>query len=150
MSEEVVDSPTGWVAEHIRRYVESDGQDGHQYYGNDTLLLTTRGRRSGKLRRTALIYGRDGDDYVVVASYGGAPDHPAWYLNLQERSEVGVQVGADKFTARARTVAEEDRTRLWEMMVSLFSQYEGYQEKTTRQIPVVVLERIKDESPSSD
>jgi deazaflavin-dependent oxidoreductase (nitroreductase family) len=100
--EEITDSPTGWVAQHIQEYVETDGQAGHTWNGVPTLLLTTRGRKSGALRRTALIYGRDGDRYLVVASKGGAPDHPLWYLNLLADPEVSVQVGAEKFTARAR------------------------------------------------
>src|SRR5690606_23006715 len=98
--EEIYDSPTGWVAQHIRDYVETDGRKGHKWRGVDTLLLTTRGRKSGKLRRTALIYGKDGDNYIVVASRGGHPSHPAWYLNLVANPEVMVQVGADKFKAR--------------------------------------------------
>src|SRR5258706_15598082 len=84
IEEEVVDSPTDWVAKHIREYVESNGRNGHLFRGMPTLLLTTRGRRSGIRRRTALIYGEAGDSYLVVASDGGAPKHPAWYLNLVE------------------------------------------------------------------
>ncbi len=102
--ERVLDSPTNGVAEHINSYVETGGADGHEWRpGVFTLLLTTRGRRSGALRRTALIYGRSGDAYAVVASQGGAPQHPAWYLNLLAEPQVEVQVGADRFTARART-----------------------------------------------
>ena len=101
--EEIVDSPTDWVADHIKRYVETDGQDGHNWRGVRTLLITTRGRKSGKLRRTALIYGEDGDRHVIVASKGGHSSHPAWYLNLGEDPEVDVQVGADRFKAQART-----------------------------------------------
>src|SRR5512132_4742285 len=102
--EQVLDSPQGWVARHIRRYLDSDGADGHEWRpGVYTLLLTTRGRKTGKLRRTALIYGRDGDRYLVVASNGGSRTHPSWYLNLTADPEVEVQVGADKFAARART-----------------------------------------------
>ncbi|MET8140020.1 nitroreductase family deazaflavin-dependent oxidoreductase [Sphaerisporangium sp. NPDC005288] len=138
--DEVVDSPTGWVAEHIKRYVESDGLDGHKYHGYDSLLLTTRGRKSGKLRRTALIYGRDGDNFVLVGSNGGADHHPAWYLNLLEDPEVYVQVGTDKFTAKARNATDEERPRLWDLMVSVFPTYAGYKEKTSRTIPVVVLQ----------
>jgi deazaflavin-dependent oxidoreductase (nitroreductase family) len=140
--EEIEDSPTGWVAKHVRRYVESDGQDGHNYYGNDALLLTTRGRKSGKLRRTALFYGRDGDDYLVVASNGGEANDPSWYLNLLECPDVHVQVGADKFAARARVATDEEKPRLWQSMVSIFSQYAAYQEKTTRVIPVIVIEPV--------
>jgi deazaflavin-dependent oxidoreductase (nitroreductase family) len=99
--EEVFDSPAGWVARHISDYVRTDGQRGHRWHGVDTLLLTTRGRRSGKLRRTALIYGRDGDRYIVVASRGGAEHHPSWYLNLVEHPDVTIQVGPEAFAARA-------------------------------------------------
>jgi F420H(2)-dependent quinone reductase len=81
----LTDSPIGWVARHIRSYVRSDGKTGHRFHGRDALLLTTRGRKSGVLRRTALYYGRDGDRYLVVASGGGEPTHPAWYLNLLAR-----------------------------------------------------------------
>jgi deazaflavin-dependent oxidoreductase (nitroreductase family) len=139
---EVTDSPTGWVADHIRSYVESGGSEGHTWNGVPTLLLTTRGRRSGKLRRTALIYGRDGDNYLVVASVGGAPRHPQWYLNLVENPEVEVQVGADRFTARARAATAEEKPELWRRMTSIWPDYDSYQTKTDREIPVVVLERV--------
>ncbi|MGH3319975.1 MAG: nitroreductase family deazaflavin-dependent oxidoreductase [Streptosporangiaceae bacterium] len=138
--EEVLDSPAGWVADHIRRYVQSDGRDGHEWNGVSTLLLTTRGRKSGRLRRTALIYGRDGDRCVVVASRGGAPQHPAWYLNLMDEPEVEVQVGAEKFAARARTATAEEKPRLWRLMASIWPAYDEYQTKTARDIPVVILE----------
>jgi deazaflavin-dependent oxidoreductase (nitroreductase family) len=139
--EEVLDSPTRWVARHVRRYVETDGQSGHRWNGRNTLLLTTRGRRSGRLRRTALIYGRDGDRYVVVASNGGARNHPFWYLNLTAQPEVGVQVQAERFAARARTAGAEERPRLWRMMAEIWPDYERYQKRTGRTIPVVLLER---------
>jgi deazaflavin-dependent oxidoreductase (nitroreductase family) len=139
--DEVTDSPTGWVARHIRRYVETDGRKGHRWSGVHTLLLTTRGRRSGKLRRTALIYGRDGDRYLVVASNGGAKKHPSWYLNLAESPEVSVQVGAETFTARALTATANERSRLWRSMTSIWPEYERYQAKTEREIPVMILER---------
>jgi deazaflavin-dependent oxidoreductase (nitroreductase family) len=105
-SEEIVDSRVGWVARHIRSYVESGGREGARYGGADTLLLTTRGRRTGKLRRTALIYGRDGDSYVVVGSNGGSEKHPEWYLNLVANPTVMLQVGPDTFDARAGRVAD--------------------------------------------
>ncbi|MER6757835.1 nitroreductase family deazaflavin-dependent oxidoreductase [Micromonospora echinofusca] len=142
MSEQVLDSPQGWVADHIRRYVETDGAEGHEWQpGVFTLLLTTRGRRSGKLRRTALIYGRDGDAYLVVASQGGDPKHPAWYLNLLDEPLVEVQVGAERFTARARTATAEEKPRMWSTMAAIWPAYDEYQAKTDRDIPVVVLDR---------
>lgn len=138
--EEVFNSPTGWVAQHIKEYVESDGANGHEWRGMTTLLLTTRGRKSGKLRRSALIYGRDGARYVIVASIGGAPKHPSWYLNLVEHPEVTVQVGAETFPARARTAGAAEKPRLWAMMAEIFPTYDAYQAKTAREIPVVILE----------
>jgi deazaflavin-dependent oxidoreductase (nitroreductase family) len=139
--EEVVDSPSGWVADHIKQYVETDGAEGHEWRGVPTLLLTTKGRKTGVLHRTALIYGRDGGDVVIVASKGGAPDHPAWYLNLSADPKVFVQVGADKFEASARTATGADRDRLWSTMAEIWPDYTNYQTKTDREIPVVVLER---------
>ena len=141
--EEITDSPTGWVAEHVDRYVETDGREGHEWRGVPTLLLTTRGRKSGKLRRTALIYGKDGEGrYLLVASKGGAPEQPSWYLNLAAHPEVEVQVGADKFAARARTADAREKPRLWQLMTSIWPDYDGYQKKTSRDIPVVIVERI--------
>ncbi len=140
---EVTDSPVGWVARHMKRYLDSGGQDGHEWRpGVHTLLLTTRGRRSGRLHRTAVIYGRDGDRYVVVGSVGGSVRHPAWYLNLTEHPEVQVQVGPERFTARARTATPEEKPRLWSLMASIWPAYADYQRKTSRDIPVVVLERV--------
>jgi deazaflavin-dependent oxidoreductase (nitroreductase family) len=141
VEEEVFDSPVGWIGRHVRRYVETDGRSGHRWSGVYTLLLTTRGRRSGKLRQTALIYGRDGDRYLVVGSKGGAKHHPSWYLNLVKRPEVQVQVGADKFPARARPASPEEKPRLWRMMTSIWPEYDRYQARTSREIPLVILER---------
>jgi deazaflavin-dependent oxidoreductase (nitroreductase family) len=141
--EQVFDSPTGWVRSHIQDYVESGGKKGHLWRGYPTLLLTTRGRKSGKLRRTALIYGRDGNNYLIVASQGGAPTHPNWYLNLVENPEVELQVGADKLAVRARTAAPEEKPRLWQLMTKIYPQYANYQDKTSRDIPVVILEPVE-------
>jgi deazaflavin-dependent oxidoreductase (nitroreductase family) len=142
MSEQVTDSPTDWVAEHTRQYLESDGREGHEWQpGVSTLLLTTTGRKSGVKRRTALIYGQDADRFVVVASKGGAPEHPAWYLNLEADPEVEVQVLDDVFPATAETVHGQERTRLWAVMRGIWPAYDEYQTKTDREIPVVVLTR---------
>jgi deazaflavin-dependent oxidoreductase (nitroreductase family) len=137
---QIHDSPTGWVSQHIRSYVESDGKRGHRWHGTDTLLLTTRGRKSGKLRRTALIYGRDGDRFVVVGSKGGAADHPQWYLNLVDDPDVEIQVGPDLLAATARTATDEEKPGLWRMMAGIWPEYDRYQTRTTRQIPVVIIE----------
>lgn len=127
--------------EHVRRYRETDGEVGHIWRGVPTLILTTTGRRSGEQRSNPLIYGRDGDRYVVVASKGGAPRHPAWFLNLAERPEVDVQVKGDRFRARARSAEGDERGRLWKLMAGIWPAYDDYQAKTGREIPVVVLER---------
>jgi deazaflavin-dependent oxidoreductase (nitroreductase family) len=135
---EVHDSPTPWVAEHIRRFEKTGGRPRP---GVNDLLLTTRGRKTGELRRTALVYGRDGDRYVLVASNRGADRHPAWYLNLLADPHVTVQVGTETFTARARPATAAARPPLWRLMVSAMPEYARYQEQTTREIPVVLLER---------
>jgi deazaflavin-dependent oxidoreductase (nitroreductase family) len=130
-----------WIADHLRRYQASDGADGHLWNGVPCLLLTTTGRKSGNALTLPLIYGRDGDRAVIVASRGGAPDHPAWYKNLAATPRVRVQIAADKFAANARTAAGEERARLWRAMAKIWPAYDEYQAKTTREIPVVVLER---------
>jgi deazaflavin-dependent oxidoreductase (nitroreductase family) len=138
----VQDSPVGWVNRHIRAYVQSNGERGHERRpGVPTLLLTTTGRRTGTRHRTALIYGRSGSDYLVVGSKGGARKHPAWYLNLSADPRVDLQVGAEKFAAVARTADGAERARLWAAMNEIWPSYEDYQEKTDREIPVVVLSR---------
>lgn len=139
-AEEITDSPTGWVAKHIREYVETGGRRGHRRWGVDHLLLTSRGRRSGKLRRTALIYGRDGDRYVVVGSSGGQPRHPAWVLNLLADPQVRVQVGAETFPARAYPAEGEEKERLWRLMAGIWPDYDRYRRRTSRDIPVVILQ----------
>ena len=127
--------------EHVRRYRETDGAEGHDWQGVSCLILTTKGRRSGEPRDAPLIYGTDGEDLMVVASKGGVPEPPAWYLNLQAEPEVEAQVRADRFRARARTATPDERPRLWARMAEIWPQYESYQRKTEREIPVVVLGR---------
>ena len=149
-TKEIFDSPTDWVASHVRSYVESGGAKGHQFYGNDTLLLTTRGRRTGRLRRTALIYGRQNEEYVVVGSNAGSADHPFWYLNLLAEPRVQVQVGAEVFPATARPATVAERPALWTLMTSLFPTYKQYQKKTAREIPIVVIQHADDPVEPAD
>jgi deazaflavin-dependent oxidoreductase (nitroreductase family) len=142
MSEQVTDSPSDWVAEHTARYVASGGQDGHEWRpGVPTLLLTTTGRKSGVRRRTALIYGHDNDRFVIVASKGGAPEHPAWFLNLEADPTVELQVLDDVFPAVASVAEGSERERLWALMRQIWPAYEEYQTRTDREIPVVILTR---------
>ena len=133
----------GWVKEHIGRYLESNGEDGHIWNGVPTLLLTTTGRRTGKARTTPLIYGKvEGEEtYVIVASRGGATHHPSWYLNLVETPAVKLRVGADVFDATAHTASAEEKPALWKMMAKIWPAYNEYQDKTDRVIPVVILKR---------
>ena len=139
--EDVFDNPTGWVARHIRSYVASDGAKGHRFNGHDALLLTTRGRRSGRLRRTALYYGEDGGRFVLVGSDGGKRQDPAWCHNIAANPAVVVQVGGETFGAVARLADATERPRLWELMVAIFPSYAAYEKKAGRELPVVVLER---------
>lgn len=146
-SPKIVDSPVGWVQDHIRSYVETGGRQGHIWRGVSTLLLTTIGRKSGEYRRTALIYGRDGEDYVLVASKGGAPKNPLWYENLVVHPRVTIQVGADVFDCIASTydeqgVAAEHRQKIWDALVLTWPGFAEYQTKTTRRIPLVRLEKV--------
>ncbi len=127
--------------EHVRRYRETDGDVGYIWNGAPTLLLTTTGRRTGKPTTTPLIFGRDGEDFVIVASQGGAPEHPGWYRNLVKQPEVELQVKGDRFRGRARTTAGDERDRLWRSMAEIWPHYDTYATRTEREIPVVVIER---------
>jgi deazaflavin-dependent oxidoreductase (nitroreductase family) len=141
MSEEVFDNPTGWVARHIQRYVASGGTRGHTFNGNDALLLTTRGRRTGRLRRTALYYGRDGERYVLVATAVPGGGDPWWYLNLLADPVVGVQVRSEIFAALATPATASERPRLWALMVDLVPKYLVYEKRAGRDLAIVVVER---------
>ena len=141
-TEPITDSTTGWVADHIHKYVESNGAKGHIWRGMPTLLLITRGRKSGTLRRSALIYGEDSGRYMVVASNGAAKNNPSWYLNLAANPEVELQVGAETFRAIARPATAEEKPRLWDIMAKIFPTYSDYKKKAPREIPLVILERV--------
>jgi len=140
IDETPIDPESGWVADHVRQYVQSGGTEGHHWQpGVPTLLLTTRGKKSGTARRTALIYGMAGDDYVVMASYGGAPKHPDWYVNLHADPEVVIQVGEDIMAATARTAGPDERDHLWTVMTDIWPDYDEYDTKTPREFPLVVI-----------
>jgi deazaflavin-dependent oxidoreductase (nitroreductase family) len=137
----IVDTDRAWAKNHIDEYLATDGAKPDFKYGAPVVLLTTRGRKSGEWRRTALIGAGDGDDVILVASLGGAPKHPVWYLNLQANPRVWVQQGGDGFWAVAHTADANEKPRLWDKMVGLFPDYAEYQTKTDRDLPVVILER---------
>jgi proline iminopeptidase len=141
-----------WMVEHANRYLSSGGTDGHMYKMTQpgrpemtvpSLLLTTTGRKSGERFIFPLFYGQAGDSYIVVASKGGAPQHPGWYRNILADPEVEVQAGTAKMKARARTATGEERAQLWEKALEFWPPYADYQKKTEREIPVVVLDPVR-------
>jgi proline iminopeptidase len=141
-----------WQVEHTNLYLGSGGKEGHMmkrtppgYSEMDvpSLLLTTTGRKSGEKFIFPLFYGTTGDSYIIVASKGGAPDHPGWYKNLVANPTVEVQVGTKKFKAKARTATGDERARLWPVALSFWPPYADYEKKTEREIPVVVLDPVK-------
>jgi deazaflavin-dependent oxidoreductase (nitroreductase family) len=135
-------APTLFGKEHVERYEATGGEEGYEWRNGTTiLLLHTTGRKSGKDVTTPLIFREDGDNFVVVASKGGAPEAPDWYLNLQANPAVRVQVKAEVFDARARTATPDEKPALWRRMAEVWPDYDEYQKKTDREIPVVVLER---------
>jgi len=127
---------------HVRAYRETNGEQGYIWNDAPTLLLTTKGRTSGQLRTLPLIFVKDGETLAIVASKGGAPEHPDWYQNLVAEPRVQVQVKGDVFDAVARTATPEERARLWPKAVKAWPQYEDYQKATSREIPIVMLERL--------
>lgn len=142
-----------WIRDHLKRYLDSDGKDGHLWDASlgggtgmvPTLILTTTGRKSGNALPLPLIYGEVEGGHVVIASKGGAPTHPVWYLNLEANPLVDVQVKANKFRARARVATGDERAKIWEQMVGIYAPYAEYQVRAgDREIPVVVLEPASD------
>lgn len=138
-----------WIAEHLRIYEESGGIEGHMWDSTAAggkgllpcLLLHTRGRRSGRELTHPLIYGVDGENFIIVGSKGGADTQPGWYFNLVADPNARVQVGKDTFDVRARVLEGDERARIWTQMVDLFPPYTSYQAKTSREIPLFALER---------
>lgn len=136
-----------WIQDHIELY-RKDPEKGHMWDSTVVggpgelacLLLTTTGRKSGKSRTLPLLYGKHQDAHIIIASKGGAKNHPAWYLNLQAKPEADIQVGTEHIEVRAETVPEgELQEELWAIMAEIWPSYNEYQEKTERKIPVVLL-----------
>lgn len=125
--------------DHIRAYRDTSGEVGYLWNGVPTLLLTATGRRTGRELTSALIFARDGDDYLIVASMGGAPKHPMWYLNLQAHPQAKIQVKGDELAVVARTATADEKPRLWKIVTQVWPNYDAYQARTNRDIPVVVL-----------
>jgi deazaflavin-dependent oxidoreductase (nitroreductase family) len=130
--------------EHVQAYRRTDGAEGYEWKdGSHIILLTTTGHRSGRKRTVPLIYGRHGDDYLVVASKGGSDDPPSWYVNLEANPSVTVQDRGDVFEAVARTANDDEKKTLWPIMTKEWPAYDAYQTRTERPIPVVVLEPVE-------
>ncbi len=126
--------------EHVERYIETDGAEGHEWQpGVYTLLLTTTGRRSGEPFTTPLIYVRDGDDYLIVASKGGADSHPDWYLNLLADPAVTIRVGSEVLEGGAHTLDEDRHARVWPALTEVWPDFDDYVASTERTIPVVAI-----------
>lgn len=140
--ENPIDNSTEWVAAHITAFDDPHTTDWPTQRGAPLLLLTTQGAKSGSWRRTALIFGEDAGRFLIVASKGGAPKAPGWYMNLTTNPEVQLQVRDRKFRATARTATPEEKPKLWDEMVGIWPDYANYQEKTDRDIPVVILEPL--------
>jgi deazaflavin-dependent oxidoreductase (nitroreductase family) len=133
-------SPTGWVRDQTEKILEAGTTDGVEIKGRPVILLTTRGVRSGKLRKVPLMRVEHDGRYAIVASLGGAPKHPVWYHNVKAESHVELQDGTQTQDYRAREVTGEEKVQWWERAVAAFPDYADYQKKTDRQIPVFVLE----------
>jgi deazaflavin-dependent oxidoreductase (nitroreductase family) len=129
--------------EHVRVYRESNGEKGYIWNGVTTLLFTSKGRKSGEMRTIPIIYTPYGSAYVIIASKGGSPTHPKWYLNIQEDPHVEIQVKADRFEAIARTAESPEREKIWAECVKNWPNYDIYQSRTERKIPVVVIEPVR-------
>ncbi len=133
-------SPEQWVRDQVELYERSDGTEGTTLRGVPVIVLTSRGARSGKLRKTPLMRVEHDGRYVAVASKGGAPEHPVWYHNLKADPRVDLQDGGERREMRARELAGDERATWWERAVEVWPDYAGYQTKTDRLIPLFVLE----------
>ena len=140
-----------WVKNHVSRYLESGGSDGHMWDSAiaggpgpiPTLLLATTGRSTRQARTVPLIYSKTEGGFVVIASRGGAPQHPDWYLNLVADPKVSIRVATDVYDATARTASRDERSALWQQMAKIYPPYNDYQARTEREIPVVILEPVQ-------
>jgi len=133
-------SPWDFVAEQVRLYEATDGSEGNLLEGKPCVILTTRGRRSGQLRKTPLMRVEHDGEYAVVASMGGAPKHPLWFLNLESDPDVVLQDGARVMDLRARVATPEEKGQWWPRAVAAWPDYDTYQARTDRDIPVILFD----------
>ena len=138
---EYIPSPTEWVRNQVELYESSGGTEGTSLNGLAVIIVTNKGRKTGAIRKTPLMRVADGDNYVLVASRGGAPTHPVWYYNLQADPNVEIRDGVDVHSMKVREVEDSaERQRLWDIAVEAFPPYQDYQDKTDRSIPVFIAE----------
>jgi len=135
-------APSPWepIADHVERYLSTDGKDGFEWEGAECIILSTTGAKSGKLRRTPLIRVADGDNYLVIASLGGAPNHPNWFHNIVANPNVTVQDRADVHELTARVASPEEKAAKWPLATAAWPDYDNYQASTERDIPLVICE----------
>ncbi len=139
---EYVPSPSDWVRKQVEEIERTGTTESVHIQNRPVVLLTMRGRKSGKVRKVPLMRVEHDGDFAAVASKGGAPEHPKWYRNLQAHPDIDLQVGTETWSARARELSGEEREQWWERCVAAFPPYAEYQTKTDRLIPVFVLERV--------
>ncbi|MDP6284896.1 MAG: nitroreductase family deazaflavin-dependent oxidoreductase [Acidimicrobiales bacterium] len=139
-AEEYLPSTYDVAADHVERYLATDGADGYEFHGATCVILTTKGRRTGAIRRSPIVRVCEGDRYLAVASMGGAPKNPMWYLNLLEDPEVTIQDKGEVHFLTARTATPAEKEELWPLAVAEWSDYENYQNRTERDIPLIICE----------
>jgi deazaflavin-dependent oxidoreductase (nitroreductase family) len=142
IEKQAIDNPRPWVRNHIQQYLRSDGAEVDHPMADDLILLYTKGRKSGKIRRVPVAHYSDGDDLIVIASKGGAPEHPAWFLNLRDDSQVWVRRKSEIFEARASALEGEEYDEMWARVTDWAPGFQKYQDKTERQIPLVRLRQV--------
>lgn len=135
--------PYAPMQDHIQRYRETNGVDGHEFGGCYCLLLDTIGRKSGETRTVAVVYGQSGDDFIIIGSKGGSPTPPQWYLNLMASPSVNIQVKDKHYSVEARLASDTERPALWSIMTEAFADFNDYEKKLGRQLPVIVLSRAE-------
>lgn len=139
IEQKAVDSPRPWVRQHVEQYLRSDGEDVDHRMADNMILLYTRGRKSGEIRRVAIVHIADGDDLIVIASKGGAPEHPAWFLNMRDDPQVWVRRKAEVFEARAEILEGDEYREMWRRVTDWAPGFQEYQDKIERRIPLVRL-----------
>lgn len=139
---QAVDNPQPWARKNIEEYLASNGAKVDHPMAGDMILLYTRGRKTGQIRRVPVVHYPDGEDMIVIASKGGAPEHPAWFLNLRDHPQVWVRHKSELFEARASVLEGREYEEMWDRVTDWAPGFQQYQDRTERQIPLVRLRRV--------